>query len=413
MVDLRLWVESAYQTWPGADGESSSDFVSTLTTEDQFIALVAGSNYRDALSALERGVTLEAVTENLLTSLPEGAHLPFAILQVLHSSHASLIECDAPPLFMARKGRLVLLPVIEEEAHGHLIRRCEFDVRDGDHLAMVSEGYIRAIGWDRRWGWRDVAVSLRRLTQTRCDAEQLAGALMRLAGSWKLEARSSKLEAGNWKLEARSWQGVQRKTQNETMSPVSSFQYPVSVLAMFVRPMRTATVWSGPPPDPPSILPAVARGKEQAMLDKLMAEEDMRIICGDTTAEIAARLLGARLVLEPRPADGWKEVPPISKMIGPDGAEAVALVTEGVVTMGVARDRLAEAKRPRDLAGREDGASRLAYLLLTADKVHFLVGLAVNPAQTTKDGMPLRKVAIEKLVDDLKTRGKIVSVEFF
>jgi hypothetical protein len=81
--------------------------------------------------------------------------------------------------------------------------------------------------------------------------------------------------------------------------------------------------------------------------------------------------------------------------------------------MGVARDRLAEAKRPRDLAGREDGASRLARLLLTADKVRFLVGLAVNPAQTTVEGMPLRKVAIEKLVDDLKARGKIVSVEFF
>jgi hypothetical protein len=100
-------------------------------------------------------------------------------------------------------------------------------------------------------------------------------------------------------------------------------------------------------------------------------------------------------------------------MIGPDGAEIVGLVTEGVVTMGVARDRLAEAKRPRDLAGRADGASRLAHLLLTADKVRFLVGLAVNPSQTERDGTPQRKAAVEKLAEDLDMRGKIVSIEYF
>jgi hypothetical protein len=149
------------------------------------------------------------------------------------------------------------------------------------------------------------------------------------------------------------------------------------------------------------------------MLERLMAEEDMRIVCGDTTAEIAARLLGAELVMAPPPEEGWTEVPPVSRMVGPDGREPVALVTEGVVTMRVARERLAEAKRLRDLAGRDDGASRLARLLLTADKVRFLVGLAVNPAQTERDGTPLRKAALEKLVEDLKARGKIVALEYF
>ena len=54
-------------------------------------------------------------------------------------------------------------------------------------------------------------------------------------------------------------------------------------------------------------------------------------------------------------------------------------------------------------------------LLLTADKIHFLVGLAVNPAQTAdKAGkVPLRRIVIEELMNDLKARGKIVSVEYF
>ena len=100
---------------------------------------------------------------------------------------------------------------------------------------------------------------------------------------------------------------------------------------------------------------------------------------------------------------------------------AVTLVTEGVVTMGVARQRLAEAPpqnrigavQASDLVGRADGASRLGTLLLTADKVQFLVGLAVNPAQVAANGMPLRRMAVEVLAEDLKERGKIVSLRYF
>jgi hypothetical protein len=157
------------------------------------------------------------------------------------------------------------------------------------------------------------------------------------------------------------------------------------------------------------------------MLDALMREADMRVVCGDTTAEIAARMLGAELVMEPRPQEGWAEVPPVSRMVLPDGNEAVTIVTEGVVTMRAARERLVGAThrnctgtvRAGDLGGRTDGASRLAYLLMTADRVRFLVGMAVNPAQLAADGTPLRRIAVEELVEDLRARGKIVSVEHF
>jgi hypothetical protein len=166
--------------------------------------------------------------------------------------------------------------------------------------------------------------------------------------------------------------------------------------------MRTATVWSGPP---------ARREMDGAALAQLMAEEGARIICGDTTAEIAARLLSAELVMEPPPAEGWTEVPPVSRLA--HSAQRIDLITEGVVTLGVARERLAQAKRPRDLAGREDGASRLAKLLLESDKIIFVVGTAVNPAQTERDGTPLRKATVERLVEDLKERGKLISVEPF
>jgi len=266
------------------------------------------------------------------------------------------------PLCLIRDGEVVFLPLSEEVVHGRLLRECRFRLRDGDYMVMVSQGYLRPRGWG--WGWGDIAVAVRRWTDTGCDADELMGALMRTYRRLNPEAP----------------------------------RQDVTVVAMHVRPERRATVWTGPPADP---------AQDEAALDKLMAEQDVRIICGDTTAQIAARLLGAELTLEPRPEDGWAEVPPVSRL------EGVSLVTEGLITLGKARERVAEVKRASDLSRGEDGATRLARALLAADKIHFIVGLAVNPQQADDSGtLPLRRGVIEGLVRDLRARGKLVSAEY-
>jgi len=323
------------------------------------------------MAGLLAGEPMDRIVADVLAALPVGEHVATALLRIGGAGRAELAEIDAPPLFMARRGSFVLLPVTEEELSGRLVRRCDFTVQAGDHLALVSESYIRARGGARPRSWREVALSVRRLTATGCDAEQLAGALARIAN--------------------------QRITNSLfAHSLIRSF----AILAMFVRPMRTATVWSGPPAAPK---------RDREALDRLLAEEGVRIICGDTTAEIAARLLGGRLAIEPPPDEGWAEVPPTSRLVG--CAERLDLITEGAVTLGVARERLVEAKRPRDLAGRTDGASRLAKLLLEADKITITEGLAVNPAQRTADGAPMRRAAVAGLVEVLAARGKVVAVE--
>jgi hypothetical protein len=396
---MRLWIESAQLcqgdaadgTPSDAETHAASATLSTLTTEESFLGLVMSGSLSPEVESRARlmvhGPWSSSDVDGLLSALPVEGHAPLALLHVRDGACARLVECDAPPLFMARRGRLVLLPVVEEEVRGHLVRRCEFELRDGDHLAMVSEGYIQGIraGTPKSYvGWREVAVSIRRLTETRCSAEQLAGALIRQYQR----------------------QGTRDQGPGIGGGPLATSHQPsaISVLAMFVRPMRSITIWSGPP---------ASRAAERGLLDALMAEEDMRAVCGDTTAEIAARLLGAELVMEPRPSDGWAEVPPVSWMTLPGWSEPVAMVTEGLVTMRVAGRRLAEATLARDLVGREDGASRLAHLLVSADRVRFLVGLAVNPAQVAPDGTPLRRWVVEELAEDLKARGKIVSVEHF
>jgi hypothetical protein len=437
---MKLWIESARQGLGGVissaidgvmDGTPASA-ISTLTTEEGFVGLVVDGSLGPeietrARSMVNPGPIRDGVrarpwsstdVDDLLAAVfacwgeSQGA---FAFLQVQGGDRARLVECDAPPLFMARQGRLVLLPVIEEELRGHLVRTCEFDLRDGDHLAMVSAGYLRGIragNPTRSGGWRDVSAAVRRLTETRCSAEQLAAALIRQYERQVTRDQGPGTGEGPSAMLAPALEQSASASVNHRLSAISHPPSAVVVLAMFVRPMRTVTVWSGPPAD---------RSAERPMLDALMAEEDVRVVCGDTTAEIAARMLGAKLVMEPPPQEGWAEVPPVSRMVLPDGSEPVAMVTEGVVTMRAARERVAEAAhrnggsavRARNLLGRADGASRLAYVLLMADKVRFLAGLAVNPAQVSADGSPLRRKAVEELTADLKALGKLVSVETY
>ncbi|MGC8874651.1 MAG: hypothetical protein ACP5SI_09445 [Chloroflexia bacterium] len=370
---MRLWIECAVQNLV-PPGESVREAVRTFQTEDHFHVVLVGAvspagGAEDLARLLDRllqeGRPPKEAAGALLSGFPMRTQVPFSLLRVQEGRSAELLECDAPPLFLVRRGHLVLLPVEEEEFGRQLLRRCSFRLQVGDRMAMVSEGFIRARGWSRRWSWQDVALVLKRLADTGGDAEELLGALVR----------------------------TYRRISGDRV------EREATVVAMHVRPMRTVTVWSGPPADP--------REDRQA-LAKFLAEPGRRVICGDTTAKIAARLLGAELRMEERPADGWMEVPPTSTL------EGVDLVTEGLVTMRAARRRLQEAARPQDLPRRMDGATRLARLLWEADVVRFLVGMAVNPAQTA-DGagtVPLRRIVVEELAEELRRKGKVVRVEY-
>jgi len=379
---VSLWIETAHQSLARAGEEVCGEAVRTFRTEERFYAILASSPQGGAGGAARAAATAKRALEMLQAGdAPDGVaaaiisirnsqfairnspDVTFSILQVLGGDQAHLVECETLPLCLIRGGEVEFLPLSEEVVHGRLLRECRFRLRDGDYMAMVSQGYLRPRGWG--WGWADIAVAVRRWTDTRCDADELLGALVRTY---------------------------------RRLNPGAPRQ-DVTVIAMHVRPERRVTVWTGPPAAP---------AQDEVALRKLMAEPGKRVICGDTTAQIAARLLGAGLELEPRPEDGWAEVPPVSRL------EGVDLVTEGLVTLGKARERVAGAKRVCDLPGGEDGATRLARALLAADRIHFIVGLSVNPAQAADAActVPLRQLVVEELVRDMKARGKLVSVEY-
>ena len=101
--------------------------------------------------------------------------------------------------------------------------------------------------------------------------------------------------------------------------------------------------------------------------------------------------------------------------------EGVDLVTEGVVTLSkvlvYARDFLDSAKLATVWAVGKDGASLIAKELFeSATDIHFLVGLAINPAHQNPicpSTFGVKQQLIQNLADCLEKMGKHIRLSYF
>ena len=140
-----------------------------------------------------------------------------------------------------------------------------------------------------------------------------------------------------------------------------------------------------------------------------MQSDGVKAICGGTTAQMASRVLGKplRVAWQPAAKGPGRKLPPMGLL------EGVDLVTEGILTLSSAVDRLRDVKTVHDLPNDQDAATRLARELLYADQVHFIVGDAINPQQLADvvRGVPMREMYLDELIARLRERNKAVTVE--
>ncbi len=330
-----------------------------------------------AVDMLAKGETIDEVIETLAGTLPECqvrrlAYATFSVLIVKHGRRAYLVEYDNPPLILIRDGQVIEFPKVEREVQGRKIREAEFDLQVGDYMALVSDGYIHAgVGGLYRlgWGWKNLSISLQRWAATGGDAYQLTGALARTC---------LKLYNGNPGDDA-------------------------TAIGMRVRQPVEVTILTGPPSRPEL---------DRELVQRLMGAQGKRVICGGTTAQVVARELGRTLQVDMRrgrlgAAPKSEKIPPIARL------EGVDLVTEGIITLSKASERIQSAETIHDLPSDVDGATQLARVLLGADILHFIVGDAINPYQLADvvRGKPMRQVYVEELIRELERRGKTVTVE--
>lgn len=381
---MKPFVEYTWDSLVKHGEELCGDVVKITTTPNSFVVVLSdglGSGVKANILAtltaqiastmFEQGAWIEEVIDTLAGTLPECqvrklAYATFAMLKVIRGQDAYLVEYDSPPLILVRAGQVVDLPDQTHVVNGRKIREVHFTLQENDYMVMVSDGYVHAgVGGLYRlgWGWQNIATSVRRWVQTGGDAHNLTQALSRTC---------LKLYNGKPGDDA-------------------------TVVSMRVRPEVRATILTGPPAD---------RGLDEMAVAKLMEARGLKIICGGTTAQLAARVLGEELRVEwvpPSKRQGTevrkKGTPPVAKLNGVD------LVTEGILTLAQTVERLEAAETVHDLQPDDDAATRLARILLTADSIHLLVGTAVNPNQVADvvRGEPMRMVYVKELITRRRT----------
>jgi len=221
------------------------------------------------------------------------------------------------------------------------------------------------------WGWQNIATSIKRWVQTGGDVYELNRAMVRTC---------LKLYEGKPGDDA-------------------------TVISMHARSAMNATILTGPPAN---------RELDALAVSKLMSAEGMKVICGGTTAQMAARVLHKELKVDWVPpskrqgsGDRKKGTPPIARLDGVD------LVTEGILTLGQTVELLEKAQTVHDLPSDDDAPTRLARILLSADTIRWIAGTALNPNQVADliRGESMRMGYLKDLVRQLESRNKEVLME--
>lgn len=333
--------------------------------------ILATLTTRIAMHLLENGLPLSDVVETLSQTLPvcqvrKLAYSTFAIGQFLTDGHGWIVEFDAPEVMVLRERRAIPLACHERTIGDKRIREYRLKLQVGDWVVFVSDGVLNAgIGgvYPLGWGWKQACAYLEQHAHPGLSAQDLAD---------KLGATVADLYAG---------------------APGDD----VSIAVVKVRRKRVATVLTGPP---------VQAEADEAVTARFIERRGAHVVCGGTTAKIVSRHLG-------RPIDVDLEtmtaaVPPLARI------ETIDLVTEGILTLTRAKDLLCSGATRETVAFQTDGAAALVRTLLGVDSVHFMVGLAVNPAHQNPDlpgELDIKLAVVREIAEELTRRGTEVVVE--
>ncbi|MFB3892346.1 MAG: SpoIIE family protein phosphatase [Phycisphaerae bacterium] len=333
--------------------------------------ILATLTTRIAMHLLQNELPLTEVVETLGKTLPvcqvrKLAYSTFAIAQFFGEGHARIVEFDSPPAILLRQRRHVPLPYHEREIGGKTIRETVVDLAMGDWIVFVSDGVLNAgiggvypLGWGYEQTWRYLEEHSHPERTAQELADTLGGAV-------------TDLYAG---------------------PPGDD----VSIVAIKVRHKLTATILTGPP---------VAKSLDEQTVDAFLKHHGLHVVCGGTTAKVVSRHTGQPLEVDletMRP-----DVPPTARLRNID------LVTEGILTLTRANELLKNGATKEKVRFQTDGASSLVRVMLGADHVHFIVGMAVNPAHQNPNlpgVLDMKLAVVRAIANELAKRGVEATIE--
>ena len=299
-------VEVSYKSLNKFHEELCGDKVEIIKTADSDIAILAdgmGSGVKANILAtltskilgtmFQNGASIEDAVETIVKTLPicqvrKVAYATFSILQIFHNGEGYLVEFDNPECVLIRDRKLMDIPFTHRELEGKDIREWRFQVQMGDCFVLMSDGVVYAgageilnLGWTRD----SMAEYALKCMKTTTSASRLTAMLSKACDDLYLQ-----------------------KPGDDT-----------TVCVTRVIPRRLVSIFTGPPEDP---------GDDRKLMEQFMGEAGCKIVCGGTSANIAAKYLDKPITTQIQNTSS--DVPPMAKIEGMD------LVTEGIITMNKA-----------------------------------------------------------------------------
>jgi len=381
-----LFVEFAYAQLPKWGEELCGDSVSYSRTRDFTIFswsdglgsgvkanILATLTSRIIVSMLQKNSPLEEVIETLVETLPvckvrKIAYSTFSVVQVASNGEAYVDEFDNPPIFWVRNNRVMHL-----ERHKHEVGKqvvLDFNVRlqKNDWIIGVTDGVVHAgIGglWNLGWRWEKIASFLESTVNEHMDAQSLAN---------KIIDTTRKL--------------YQDHIGDDATCVVAKIRLP-----------RRLILWAGPPEDP---------AQDEKLVERVVHFPGKKVVSGGTTGNILSRVLKKEIRVDL--SSLAHDVPPVGML------EGVDLLTEGILTLSTVLRRLRKPETAGGTIHGQDGASRLLRLLLEADEILIIGGRAINPAHQNpklSGELSLKARVLEEISEELRKRGKMVTLEYY
>ena len=327
---------------------------------------------------MSEGLSIEECVSTIAAALPicsvRGvAYSTFTIMHVKDNETLELIQYDNPYAVFIRDFEIYDYPKTEMNIEGKKIYKSVISLQDGDMITAMSDGCPHAgIGIAYNFGWKreDIADFMKMLAPAGYNAKTLATMLV------------------------------------DECNKLYGYEPGDDATACVVRIRKRApmNLLFGPPSH---------RDDCDRMMSLFFGKEGKHIICGGTTASIAAKYL--RKPLKPSLNFEKSDIPPTAEL------EGVDLVTEGVITVNrvveYAKDALGENKEYENWSFKRDGASLICRMLFEeATDINFFVGRAINPAHQNPDlpiNFNIKMNLVEELSACLKKMGKRIKVSYF
>lgn len=390
---MNISLEVSYKSLCKQGEELCGDKLEIIKTEDSDIIILSdgmGSGVKANILAtltskilgtmLRQGARLEDCVDTIAKTLPvcsirKVAYSTFSILQIFGNGKAYLVEYDNPGCVFVRGKKIMNIPYRIKNIEDKTIREYYFDVQLGDYFVLFSDGVVHAGTGNLLsfgWGWQGAAEYVRKACAQNVSSPRLVSMLCRACKDLYMGAPGDD----------------------------------TTVAAVSIVKRKNVNIFTGPP---------TSYDDDAVLMRDFMTTPGKKIVCGGTSANIAARILRKKIITSINYTD--PEIPPVATL------EGVDLVTEGVLTLNRCANMLEQynkgdlSEKFFDSLDADNGAAMLAKILIEeCTHLNMFVGKAMNAAHQNV-GLPfdlsIRMRLVEKIKDECEKMGKTVTVKYY